>query len=901
MKKANPRAFTVAPKVFLHIQLVLCFLLAWLAACPTSLGQDTNPFAPDIAQLQESPDEKFNQGDYEAAIQIARQEQEALGRFGINEALPVLIARSQLALGQYAEAKKTIEAGLERYQKSIQIRWVGFEVARFNGDTVGSLKLYNEIETLAKASAWRYRDTVDQLILGRYYLSKGADAKQVLKSFYQPALKKAPSDPEIYRAIGQLSLDKGDYQLAADNFRRLLKIRPNDADANFRMAECFAPSDAEASQEFLQKALTINPHHVGARLMSIDAAISSEAYAKAEQQLQSILERNAKQPQALAYMAALAHLQNELKRELELRDQALASWIDNPEVDYIIGRELSEKYRFTEGEKYQRRALVFDSDYLPAKVQLAHDLLRLGQEEEGWKLAAEVFDDDQYSVLAHNLLELRDEMSQFETLSKDGFVVRMARDEAAIYGDRVLDLLDRVSQSLAKKYQVSLQKPIVVEIFSRQRDFAIRTFGLPGGEGFLGVCFGRVITMNSPAAQRNLTSWESVLWHEFCHVVTLQKTRNKMPRWLSEGISVYEEKKADSAWGESMSQTYRDMLLNELTPVSQLSGAFLRPPSGAHLQFAYFESSLVVEYIIDNHGLDKLIRVLDELSLGTRINAALAKHIEPIETLDQNFREHATRLANQFAPKADWSEPKQVPPNAKLPFWTAWNESHPNNLKGLIAEAELRLGEDQFEDANRLLDQVVQLCPEEPSAYLLQSMAYRGLQQRDDEYQSLQAFVARDANQTDAWLRLVDLAAEKQDWQAVIQYAERAIALNPLIKPPYLALARASEAIQDPRQAAQALRTLVQMEPLDVAGAHFRLAQAYYQLDNFQDATRQVLVALENAPRYRAAHQLLLKITRQAKTSKHETADAEQPAETEASSDVPPPQPATAKQAEDQS
>ncbi len=39
-----------------------------------------------------------------------------------------------------------------------------------------------------------------------------------------------------------------------------------------------------------------------------------------------------------------------------------------------------------------------------------------------------------------------------------------------------------------------------------------------------------------------------VLWHEFCHVITLQKTGNKIPRWLSEGISVFEERRADVRW-----------------------------------------------------------------------------------------------------------------------------------------------------------------------------------------------------------------------------------------------------------------------------------------------------------------------------------------------------------------
>ena len=118
---------------------------------------------------------------------------------------------------------------------------------------------------------------------------------------------------------------------------------------------------------------------------------------------------------------------------------------------------------------------------------------------------------------------------------------------------------------------------MIVEIFPQKKEFAVRTFGLPGADGLLGVCFGRVITANSPASQgEHPSNWEAVLWHEFCHVVTLTKTRNKMPRWLSEGISVYEEGREDPAWGESLNPRFRAMILGDaLTP---LEPAQLRVP-----------------------------------------------------------------------------------------------------------------------------------------------------------------------------------------------------------------------------------------------------------------------------------------------------------------------------------
>ena len=106
-----------------------------------------------------------------------------------------------------------------------------------------------------------------------------------------------------------------------------------------------------------------------------------------------------------------------------------------------------------------------------------------------------------------------------------------------------------------------------------------------------------------------------MLWHEFTHVITLTLTKNKMPRWLSEGISVYEERQARGNWGEQMRPRYRAMILGEdLVPLSQLSGAFLRPKSPVHLQFAYYESALVVEFLVGRFGLPALKEVLDDLS-----------------------------------------------------------------------------------------------------------------------------------------------------------------------------------------------------------------------------------------------------------------------------------------------
>jgi len=829
------------------------------------LSQIVEPFSESSGQQKESAEDRavslFDAGKFDDAIALAEGINAELGEFSLEEKWSLLIVESHLSRGEYQKAYNALRIDQKRFARSIRLRWVGAEVCRFNNKVAEADKLLDEIGQLAAKSSWQYRDVPNQIVLAKYFTNRGADAKDVLTTFLNPIKKRYPTKPEILIAIGDLALGKHDYAMAAENFQAALEIDPKNVAALLGVANAFRPSDTEQMVESIEKVLAINPNHIEALLLLVDQHIAAENYGEAEKALTQILKVNSHHPIALSYRAVIAHLQNDPTAEGKYRSQALAHWPGNPNVDHTIGRELSEKYRFEEGEKYQRRAIVYDKNFLPAKMQLAHDLLRLGQELEGWKLADEVFDVDQYSVVAHNLVTLRDEISEFTTLERDGFIVRMSAEEADIYGERVLNLLTRAKESLCKKYESELDTPIFVEIFPRQQDFAIRTFGLPGGAGFLGVCFGRVITMNSPAAQgANLTSWESVLWHEFCHVVTLQKTNNKMPRWLSEGISVYEENLADPAWGDQMNSAYRKMVLGEdLTPVSKLSGAFLRPPTPQHLQFAYYESSLVVEYLIQNFGLPSLKKVLEDLSIGTPVNDALRRHCAPVEFIDKKFAEFARARAEKFASDANWDDLPEEP-GSTANEWAKWNEEHPDNLLGLLAEARLLIAEKEFAKATERLERVVTLSPTTKPAYPLLAASYRQLNQPEKELTALEAMVTQEASSVELFTRLLEISSANKDWDKTKLYARKLLGVNPLISSPHRYLSIAAEKTGDDKATIESLSVLAKLDPLDAADVHFRLGSALHRTKQLDSAKRQAIMALEHAPRYRDAHALLLKI-----------------------------------------
>ena len=801
-----------------------------------------------------------------------------------------LLSQALLSIGQYAEARSAITNVLAQDPKSLRLRWLAREILQSNGETAPANHLVDEIIQRGSSRPWVYRDDAASLvILGQALLVRGLDPKRVLDTVFEKAREADPNLRDLYLASGELALEKHDFALAARKFEEGLKKMPDDADLHFGLARAYAPSDQAVMQSSLEAALEHNSNHIGSLLLLVDHNIDAEDYTEAAKLLERIKAINPWHPEAWAYAAVLAHLQHQPEQEQAARESALKFWRDNPRVDFLIGQKLSQNYRFAEGAAHQRQAIKFDDGYLPSKAQLAQDLLRLGDETEGWALAQEVQKLDGYDVQAFNLAELHDKMAKFSTLTNDDFLLRMGSHEAAVYGAQVLQLLARAKTNLCTKYSIELRRPTIVEVFPEQKDFAVRTFGMPGNPGYLGVCFGRVVTANSPAAHASHpVNWQAVLWHEFCHVVTLQLTGNKMPRWLSEGISVYEELQANPSWGQRMNPQYREMVLgDDLTPLSELSGAFLAPRSDLHLQFAYYEASLVVEFLVQRFGLEQLKDLLRDLGEGTAIKDALEKHTEPIAKLDEDFASFARDRAQKLAPGLDFEKPSfarnenlkasrhphdpnpdhpddpPLPKNSAIEeSWETWAEQRPTNFWALSLRAQEFAEAKKWTEAKPLLEKIIALYPDftgGDSAYRLLAAAHRALGDTNAEKSVLMRFAEKDDEAADVYLRLMEIGGAVQDWPTVTENGSRYLAVNPLTSSPYRFLAQAAEKTNEPQAAISAYRALLELEPPDPPEIHFRLAQLLRRTGD-PAARRHVLQALEEAPRYQAALQLLLEI-----------------------------------------
>jgi tetratricopeptide (TPR) repeat protein len=432
----------------------------------------------------------------------------------------------------------------------------------------------------------------------------------------------------------------------------------------------------------------------------------------------------------------------------------------------------------------------------------------------------------------------------------------------------VLTLLRRAKKTLCEKFGVTITQPVIVEIFPQRKEFAVRTFGLPGADGLLGVCFGRVVTANSPASQgEHPSNWEAVLWHEFCHVVTLSKTHNKMPRWLSEGISVHEESREDPAWGTSLSPQFRAMILGDaLTPLSRLSSAFLTPKTALDLQFAYFESSLAVDFLVERIGLSGMKGLLDDLGAGKSVNESLPHWSKmSLEQIDREFALFARQRAQKYAPGAAWEE-VELPADANSTAVAAWVEEHPQSFDGLRRLGARLVVEQRWPEAKKVLERFKALCPDyvgSDNAYLLLAVVFRQLSDPVAEHKILEELAMRDGDAITAYLRLIELDQVAGDWPGMAKNARRMLAVNPLVPTPHRKLATAAERLGSPDQALAAYRAVAILDDTDPAGVHYQLAKLLRDVGKSQEARREVLRSLEDAPRFREAHQLLLELVDQ--------------------------------------
>ena len=176
---------------------------------------------------------------------------------------------------------------------------------------------------------------------------------------------------------------------------------------------------------------------------------------------------------------------------------------------------------------------------------------------------------------------------------------------------------------------------------------------------------------------------------------------------------------------------------------------------------------------------------------------------------------------------------------------------------------QLLLDGGQARAAIPYLERAKRLFPEfagRGSPYLLLARAHREEGDLDAVASELRAVTGLNAQHYRPLLELAEVEERLGNAAAAAEALERAIMAYPLEIAPHRRLAELAEGVRHWARAVRERRAVLALRPVDRADALYRLARAYFGAAQLDDARRTVLQALEMAPEFEAAQNLLLEI-----------------------------------------
>ncbi len=707
-------------------------------------------------------------------------------------------------------------------------------------------------------------DSAEELTLvarALVYLEKYQDANDM----YLEAIAADESYLEAHLGGGELYTSKYNYDEAASFFADAVKINPNSARLHLAMASNKRISGGDEMNARLAEALKINPNYVEAKVFAATVDLEGERQASSAKQIEEVLKINPNSLDAHALRAAMFWLQD---KRAEFDGEVKTTLAINPRYGMlyeVLGHFATQTRRYRESVAFLRESIKLSPNLWSSHLALGNGLLRLGDFPEGRAELEIAFKGDPFNLWAKNTLDLLDTMKEYkETVSGD-FIIKTAEKETGVLAPYAAEMLAEAQSKLSAKYKFTPRAPISVEIFPNHEDFAVRALGLPG-LGALGVCFGQVIAQDSPSARSGGEfNWGSTLWHEYTHVITLQITDHLIPRWFSEGLSVFEEHKARPGWGDDWNVGHiKAFSEGNWFKISEIDNGFLRPKRPEDIGLAYFEASQICHFIEDKHGFDAILGMLKgykEKKKTPEILQGVLKLSEP--DFDREFNAYVRGKIDKYiaALEPSWKN-KELAQLSKEDVLKQV-ELQPDNFV-LNVRAGLQLFSDQKNDlAVKYLKRSIELFPYQTgqgNAYEVLAQIYKTQGNKAAETEALDALVKLDENDYDALKRLAELKLESGDKARSLELLKLSFFINPFEPSAHAQTGNLMLEKNENEPAVREFQIALAANPPNMAEAQYNVARAYFAAGKKTEARRYVLRSLEAAPGFDKAQELLLKI-----------------------------------------
>jgi tetratricopeptide (TPR) repeat protein len=767
-------------------------------------------------------------------------------------AILTTLARLQRAQGHDADAKATLQRALSaRAPDSLRARLELAILAFDAGEIAPAMAAFDGFIDIFNARA-RTLGAEELLAVGIACRYLGRDDPQLfrdaLKALDQ-AVARDSADDEASLEVAALFLEKYNFAEAKSTLDPILARNARHPRALALMARLRrAEGHPGEALTLVTRAIEAAPEHAELRALEASVLLDLERLDDATEAASKALGGDSTLATARAALAAVQLLRGD-SSGVAAHLQGLAQHSPDEVAYFSALAETAGRNRlYREAAGFARRALQADSTDAHALALLGNNLLRIGEMAQGRASLEQAFKHDPYDVWTKNTLDLLDTAPQYTEVAGEHVTLVVEKKDAALVALYALPLAERAFSDLAARYKYQPPGKIRIELYRGHADFSVRTVGLAGLDA-LGVSFGPVVALLAPAARpAGEYNWGSTLWHELTHSFTLGVSGNKVPRWLSEGLSVHEEHRAEPSWGADASHAFlAAFTANRLVPVSRMNDGFMRPAYPEQIAFSYYQASLLCEMIEKEHGIDGIRRMLAAYAAGKSSDEVFRSVLgsEP-PALDKKFTEY---LRERFT--------------RELISLTTIPTTEGSQLQRSMERArELR----EKGDTKGAIEELIRakgLAPKLSGDGSPASQLAELYEQSGDNRAAVRELLEVAAVDEDAYrsnLKLASLTRSLGDSSNAIAALDRVMYMHPYEATTHLDLALLSEARRDFDRAVRERRAVLALDPPDVLEAQYSLAAALFAAGRRADARSELLRLLDRAPHFEKAQELLLKL-----------------------------------------
>jgi tetratricopeptide (TPR) repeat protein len=866
-------------------------LLVLTAAAPAACAQDSRFAGPPLQGATAA----YHSGEYEIALHLATR---AVAEEPANAAAWRILAKIFLATGRYAEAESTLASfqashpsdpslwnllgevqysrgrlaeAEQSFRKAVSGRasdsltaLLNLAVLRFErGEEDAALSEFDRFidiyntrrdrlspsELAAVAEACRYLGRLDPQLF-----------KDALRA-YDEAIATDSTDLDRRVRLAELFLEKYNSTDAASTLRDVLAVNPKHARALLAMARVRYFDGESDAERYLARSLAVDSVNPGAHALAATLLADAELYAEAAERAMRGLVADSGAPEALAVLAAARYLMGDSVGSREALARVHARRPRSGDAEVVLAGMAARARLYAEAVAFAEAAVRRDPRNARARALLGINALRVGDIQRGREELEAAFALDPYDVWAKNTLDLLDTFKDYREIRAGRFLFVIESKDAELLSLYATPLAEEAYDSLASRYGYRPATPIRVEFFRSHADFSVRTVGL-AGLGALGVSFGRVVAMNSPAGRRpGEFNWGSTLWHELAHVFTLEMSGHRVPRWFSEGLSVYEERRARRGWGDDPSPLFiAAYAAGKLPPLSRLNDGFMRPSYPEQVVLSYYLASLACEMIEREFGLDAIKAMLRGYRAGKTTEQLFREVLRSDQSaLDRRFDDW---LRHRFARELQAVRPRSASEDRTGGVGGIGIAIEGPYVEAMRKAAEL-VREERFDEAIPILERAKAMFPEyagEDSPYALLARSYSSKGDLRRAAAELAARVGIDEEAYDAHLDLARTLATLGDSAGAADALDRAMWIYPFHLADHETLAALARAAGQHDVHVRERRAVLALDPADRAEALYQLASAYLLAGDPAAARREVLRALEIAPNFERAQELLLRL-----------------------------------------